>query len=149
LRLTLETPNHRVSRGETSTLANTPAPLKFPPTGALKRNWDKVIRLATILPDVDVDRSYGTPALKTKNKLIARLRSEAEGGLALKCELLDREMLLQADPDAFYITDHYADYPMVLINLAKVRWDAMPGLLEAAWKMSSTKAAIKRFESAP
>lgn len=128
-------------------MAKEPAPLKFPPAGALKRNWDKVTRLATKLPDVDVDRSYGTPALKTKGKLIARLRSEAEGGLALKCELLDREMLLQADSAAFYITDHYADYPMVLINLAKVRWDAMPGLLEGAWRMCATKAAIKRFES--
>ena len=128
-------------------MAKKPAPLKFPPAGALKRNWDKVTRLATKLPDVDVDRSYGTPALKTKGKLIARLRSEVEGGLALKCELLDREMLLQADSAAFYITDHYADYPMVLINLAKVRWDAMPGLLEGAWRMCATKAAIKRFES--
>ncbi len=128
-------------------MAKTPAPLKFPPTGALKRSWDRVTRLAVKLPDVDIDRSYGTPALKTKGKLIARLRSEAEGGLALKCELLDREMLLQADSAAFYITDHYADYPMVLIDLARVRWDAMPGLLEAAWRMSATKAAVKRFES--
>jgi len=127
-------------------LAKVPAPLKFPPTGVLKRNWDKVTQLAVKLPDVDVDHSYGTPALKTKGKLIARLRSEAEGGLALKCELLDREMLLQADSAAFYITDHYADYPMVLINLAKVRWNAMPGLLEAAWRMSATRAAVKRFE---
>ena len=128
-------------------MAKPPAPLKFPPTGALKRNWDKVTRLAKKLPDVEIDRSYGTPALKTKGKLMARLRSEAEGGLALKCEFLDREMLMQADPVAFYITDHYSNYPMVLVNLAEVRWDAMPDLLEAAWRMSATKAAIKRLEA--
>ena len=127
-------------------MATQPAPLKFPPKGALKNNWNKLCKLAAKLPDVEVDRSYGTPALKTKGKLIARLRSEAEGGLALKCDLLEREMLLQADPDAFYLTEHYQNYPMILINLEKVRWDAVPALLEAAWRMSSTKTAIKHFD---
>lgn len=65
----------------------------------------------------------------------------------MRCELLDREMLLQADPEAFYITDHYANYPMVLINLAKVRWDAVPELLISAWKMVASKTAIKNFEA--
>lgn len=125
-----------------------PAPIKFPPQGKLKRNWEKTIKLGEQLPDVVADRSYGTPALKTKGKLIARLRSEAEGGLALRCDLVDREMLLQADPQAFYITDHYADYPMVLINLDKVRWDAMPGLLEAAWRMVATNKAQAEFDNA-
>ena len=123
-----------------------PAPLKFPPAGRLQNRWNKTVKLAQALPDVVEDRSYGTPALKTKGKLIARLRSEAEGGLAIRCEFLDREMLMQADPATFYITDHYADYPMVLINLQNVRWEAMPGLLEAAWKMTATKTAIKNHE---
>lgn len=125
-----------------------PAPLKFPPTGKLLKQWAKTVKLASVLPDVVEDRSYGTPALKTKGKLIARLRSEAEGGLAVRCDLLDREMLMQADPDTFYITDHYANYPMVLINLHAVRWAAMPELLETAWKMVATKTAIKNYEQA-
>lgn len=122
------------------------APLKHPPKGELKKNWETLCGIAGQLPDVDIDRSYGTPALKTKGKLIARLRSEAEGGLALRCELIDREMLMQADPEVFYITDHYANYPMVLVNLAKVRWDAVPELLVSAWKMAASKTAIKKFE---
>ncbi len=125
-----------------------PAALKHPPTGALKKNWTRLVRLAEELPDVEESRSYGTPALKTKGKLIARLRSEAEGGLALRCDFVERNLLLQADPDAFYVTDHYQDYPMVLINLACVRWDAMPGLLEAAWRMVATKTAVKAFDAA-
>jgi len=125
-----------------------PAPLKFPPTGKLLQHWNKTVKLASALPDVVADRSYGTPALKTKGKLIARLRSEAEGGLAIRCDLLDREMLMQADPQAFYITDHYANYPMVLINLNAVRWEAMPDLLETAWKMVATKTAVKNYEQA-
>ena len=127
--------------------SKTPAPIKFPPTGALKKHWFKVVKLASALPDTIEDRSYGTPAIKTKGKLLARLRSEAEGGLALRCEMLDRNMLMQADPDTFYVTEHYQDYPMVLVNLATVRWDAMPGLLEQAWRMVATKKAIAAYEA--
>lgn len=39
---------------------------------------------------------------------------------------------MQADPEVFYLTDHYRDYPMVLIDLTKVRWSAMSGLAEQA-----------------
>jgi len=123
-----------------------PAPLKFPPSGKLLKHWNKTVKLVSALPDVVEDRSYGTPALKTKGKLIARLRSEAEGGLAIRCDLLDREMLMQADPNVFYLTDHYANYPMVLVNLDTVRWEAMPGLLETAWKRVATKTAVKNYE---
>lgn len=123
------------------------AALKFPATGELKTNWQKAVRLAQQLPEVVEDRSYGTPALKVQGKLIARLRSEAEGGLAIHCDVVDRNMLLQADPDTFYVTPHYQNYPMVLINLANVRWDAMPALLEAAWRKVAPKTLIKTFDA--
>lgn len=124
-----------------------PAPLKYPATGALESAFTKALKLAMQLPGVEESRSYGTPAIKVKGKLMARLRSEAEGGLAIRCDFVDRHMLMQADPEVFYITDHYADYPMVLIDLTRVRWDAMPGLLEAAWRQVASKTLIKQYDS--
>ena len=124
-----------------------PAPLKFPATGKLKTHWQKAVQLAQMLPEVVEDRSYGTPALKVKGKLIARLRSEAEGGLAIRCDFVDRNMLVQADPETFYVTPHYENYPMVLVNLGNVRWDAMPALLEAAWRKVAPKKLISTFDA--
>ena len=111
-----------------------PVPIKFPPSKALERKFARVLKLAMRFPGVEESRSYGTPAIKVKGKLLARLRSEAEGGLAIWCDLEDREMLLATDPDSFYITDHYADYPMVLVNLSRVSWKKMPDLVEYAWR---------------
>ena len=53
----------------------------------------------------------------------------------------------QAAPETFYITDHYAPYAMVLINLETVRWDAMPGILERAWRMVATPRLIKEYDT--
>lgn len=112
-----------------------PAPLKHPPNKTQAEAFARVLEIARKLPGVEESRSYGTPCIKAGGKLLARLRSEAEGGLAIFCDVVDRQMLMQADPEAFYLTPHYENYPMVLINLDKVRWDAMPQLVEQAWLM--------------
>ncbi len=123
-----------------------PVALKFPPDAKLAKRYQRALDIAMQLPGVEDSRSYGTPAIKVKGKLIARLRSEAEGGLAIRCDFVERGMLLQADPETFYFTDHYADHPMVLINLATVRWDAMPALIEDAWRMVAPKRLIKEYD---
>ncbi len=128
-------------------MAKEPVPIKYPPSEQLAARFARVVALAQRLPGVEESRSYGTPAIKVKRKLLARLRSEAEGGLAIVCDFMEREMLMQAAPETFYITDHYADWPMVLINLETVRWDAMPDILERAWRSVATRALIKQYEA--
>ena len=78
--------------------AREPVPIKFPPSEELAALFAKVVDIAERFPGVEVSRSYGTPAIKVKRRLLARLRSEAEGGLAIQCDFMDREMLLQAAP---------------------------------------------------
>ena len=56
-------------------------------------------------------------------------------------------MLIQSDPKAFYVTPHYADYPMVLVNLSKVRWDIVPDLIEGAWRDVAPQSLIKAYDS--
>ena len=124
-----------------------PAPLKFPASGDLAKAFRKLVKIALRFPGVEESRSYGTPALKVKGKFLARLRTEAEGGLAIHCELVEREMLMQAEPGVFYITDHYKDSAMILINLNKVRWDAMPYFVEQAWRTVASPKLLKEFDS--
>jgi len=115
------------------------------------KTYELICALALKLPGVELGTSYGTPAIKVKGKLMARLRSEAEGGLALRCDFLERQMLLQAAPEAFYLTPHYQDYPMILIKLDEVRTDALPDLIERAWRMVAPKRLVAAYdaESAP
>jgi hypothetical protein len=112
------------------------------PTPAYRR----FVKLALTFPGVEESSSYGTPALKVKGKLLSRLRTEAEGALALRCDFIDREILLQADRAAFFVTDHYLNYPMILIRLDKVRADALPDLFERAWRMQATPKLIAQYE---
>ena len=124
-----------------------PVPIKFPPDEHLAGLFNRVVEIARRFPGVEESRSYGTPALKVKGKFLARLRSEAEGGLAIQCDFMERETLMQSAPETFYITDHYADYAMVLINLETLCWDDMPGILELAWRMVAKPTLVKQYEA--
>jgi hypothetical protein len=104
------------------------------------------MKLASRLPGVEVGTSYGTPAIKVKGKLMARFRSEAEGWLAVRCDFLTREMLLQAAPQVFHLTDHYKDYPMILVDLSAIQKAALVDILEQAWRLTASKKAIREFD---
>lgn len=135
------------SRKRGSPAGREPAPLKHPATGPLALAYARVLDIAARFPGVEDTRAYGTPCIKVKGKVMARLRTEAEGGLALRVDMLDRHMLLQADPQAFYLTPHYEDWPMVLVNLMEVRWDAMPGLIEDAWRMVAPPRLVRDYDA--
>lgn len=126
-----------------------PAHSKAPaakPSATATRNYRYVCDLALALPGVELSTSYNTPSIKVKGKFMARLRSEAEGGLAIRCDFVDRQMLLQAAPEAFYITDHYADYPMILVNLDQVRRDALPDIVERGWRLAAPPKLLAEFD---
>ena len=115
----------------------------------MSMSFDEIATAAQLLPGVEVGTSYNTPALKVKGKFMGRLRTEAEGALVLRCDFFDRAMLMQAAPETFFITNHYKNYPTVLINLAQLRRDALPQLLEAAWRLVAPKKLIQAFDAQP
>lgn len=109
--------------------------------------YRRVCAIALRLPGVEESTSYGTPSLKVKGKIMARLRSEAEGALALRCDFLDRQILLQAAPQTFFITDHYLNYPMILVRLSKVRRRELPNLIERAWRIVAPARLVAEHDA--
>jgi hypothetical protein len=99
------------------------------------------------LPEVEISTSYGTPALKVRGKLLARLHQDGDA-VVLRTTLLDRQILMQADPESFFITEHYQNYPLVLVRLATVQRSALPDLLERAWREVAPRTLIAKFDAA-
>jgi hypothetical protein len=109
-------------------------------TRALGVSFATACRLARALRDVD-DRatSYGTPALKVRGKLMARLLEDGET-LVVRIGFADRTAALEADPRAYFLTDHYLRYPWILVRLPKVREAALAALLEGAHRLAAPKS---------
>jgi hypothetical protein len=100
-----------------------------------------VRKLALALPGVEEGTSYGTPAFKVRGKLLARLREDGET-LVLRVGFDLRDLLMNADPETFYVTDHYRGYPFVLVSLPRVARPRLRDVLEEAWRQSAPKTLL-------
>ncbi len=96
-----------------------------------KLSLPAIRRAVSALPGVEEGTSYGTPAWRHKRKLLTRLHQDGES-IVLKVGAQTRDHLLQADPATFFITNHYAGYPMVLARLDKLTAADLRKLLERA-----------------
>jgi hypothetical protein len=94
--------------------------------------YDAALRIALALPGSEEGTSYGTPAVRVGGKFLFRLREDGDT-LALRIGFAERDMLIENDPHAFYLTDHYRDYPAVLVRLSAVRLDVLRAVIEQAW----------------
>ncbi|MFN8096341.1 MAG: hypothetical protein U0599_29715, partial [Vicinamibacteria bacterium] len=106
--------------------------------------WRRLCDAALGLPGVQVGTSYSTPALYVRKKLLARLREDGET-VAVRVELLDRDVLLAADPRTFFVTDHYLAYPWVLVRLKDARHGVVVELLEQAWQREAPKRVVAEW----
>lgn len=89
-------------------------------------------------PNVSEGRSYGFPAFLLNGRFLARFR-DGDKVLVLQLATIDdRDFLMQLDPRAFFFTEHYRDYPAVLVRLAEVPPALLAGVLTDAWRHVST-----------
>lgn len=70
------------------------------------------------------------------------------GVLAIRCTAADKEMLLAADPDKFFTTDHYRGFPAILVRLDRVGADELWELLVEGWRCQVPKRMAKEFDAA-
>jgi hypothetical protein len=95
------------------------------------------------LPGVTEKLCFETPAFYVNDKLFARLKEDGET-LAINTE--EREKWMEADPETFFITDHYLKSKYMLINLSSVKQATLKLLLTRAWKNRAPKKLLKTFE---
>jgi hypothetical protein len=100
--------------------------------------FETVRRLVLALPGVEEGVSYGTPGFRVRGKFLARLWEDGET-LVVKCGDIERDFRLKADPETFYVTDHYRGYPAVLVRLARVSQKDLYAVLEEAWSRQAPK----------
>ncbi|MGH9175523.1 MAG: MmcQ/YjbR family DNA-binding protein [Vicinamibacterales bacterium] len=105
-------------------------------------SFDTVRDMGLALPGVEDGTTYGSPALKVRGKMFACLaihRSAEPESLVVRIDFDERRELIAADPATYYITDHYVNYPAMLVRLRRVHPDALRDLLLTAWRFTSRR----------
>jgi hypothetical protein len=110
-------------------------------------SWDDVLEIARRFPAIEEGTSYGTPSLKVRKKFLCRLRTNPDALVVRTIDLADAEALLKGQPDVFFITPHYENYPAVLVRLEVVDPEQLAELIEDAWRLQAPKRVVAAFDA--
>ena len=114
---------------------------------AKKNNFAVVVDAARSLPDVEQGLTWGADALKVNGKLLAcqAIHKSAEpNSIVVRVPIDQRDELIASDPSVYYLTDHYVNYPSVLVRLSRIHRDSLRDLLGMAHRFVDSAKAKKR-----
>src|SRR6266567_5996380 len=90
-------------------------------------------RLLLKLPNVTEGRSYGMPSFLLNRRFLARFRDDDTVLVLALASISERDVLMELDPRAFFFTEHYRNYPAVLVRLAEVPPALLSDVLRESW----------------
>ena len=104
-------------------------------------------KLALSFPEAHEKLSYGQPSFFIAKRFFTRLRAEDDSVVLFVDTIDERDMLLEADPKTFFITDHYKNYPYLLARISVIDAKALRGMLERQWRKIAPKKLVKQIEA--
>jgi hypothetical protein len=116
----------------------------MPGENAKSLTYASLKRKALAWPEVRESTSYGTPALKVRDRLMARLL-EDNRTVVLRTTWEERERLMVTYPEVFFITEHYRKHAWVLLSLPASTGALAAEAVALAWRLSAPKSLVARL----
>ena len=92
---------------------------------------------------------FGKPSIFYAESFVARVHDK-EDAVALRVGTIEmRDVMLEAEPSLFYITDHYKPWPMLLARLAVLDRATLKELIAARMSEVDAKAKKKKKSRPP
>jgi hypothetical protein len=107
--------------------------------------FDTVRKLGMAMADVEEGTSYGSPALKVNGRMfvcIAVHRSAEPDTLAVRMTFNERDRRIATAAETYYLTDHYVNYPIVLVRLERCNQRTLRELLAIGHSFVSSGANL-------
>lgn len=97
-------------------------------------------KIALSFPGAQERISQGSAAVYVGDELLVRLGTREPGTLLLRTQTTDeRDMMIQAEPALFYITDHFRTYKGLLARLSMLDTKTLRALLTQRMRAIDTK----------
>lgn len=111
-------------------------------------DWQRVRDLAfgLGLPGIEETTTLKQPTLKALGKLWVWW-SPYEDALVFKVPVEEREILIESEPDTFFVTPHYQSHPMVLVRPDRLDLEWVRHNLVRVWRAQAPKRVLKDFDA--
>lgn len=95
-------------------------------------------RLALALDDVHEKPSYGAPSFFRGDTFFCRALEDGFS-IAMRMTIDQREVMIAMDPETFFATPHYVDWPYVVIRLGRITKKQLGAVLREAWGLAEPR----------
>ena len=92
---------------------------------------------------------FGKPAIFVAEKFLTRVHHKEEAMVLAIGSMEMRDVMLEAEPKLFYITEHYKNFPYLLARLSKLNKETLKDLLVARLKQIEAKKPKRRLAKTP
>jgi hypothetical protein len=102
-------------------------------------SWEEACAYACTLPEVVMEKWWGTLCPKINGKgFMSRSREADSFGLMVRQG--EKQLLFETDPETFWETDHYRNYPMLLVRFGTPARERIELYIQRAWWDRAKKA---------
>jgi hypothetical protein len=112
-------------------------------------SWDDVLAFARTLPDVEITPFYGVPCPKVNGKGFVAPGREPGSFCLFTSSIDEKRMLIETDPQTFWDTAHYRNYPSVLVRYGSDARDRVETYIKRSWWDRAKKAQRQAFGERP
>ena len=107
-------------------------------------DWETVRELALAFPEVEEDAS-GRIAFRVRGKLFAWQARERNGGLGIRVEREEKELILDSNPAVYFTSPHDDGWPGVQVRLEAIGREELRERLEDAWLIQAPKRLASAY----
>ncbi|MEU6845792.1 MmcQ/YjbR family DNA-binding protein [Streptomyces sp. NPDC046716] len=98
---------------------------------------EDVRTIALSLPDTTEKTAWSMPTFRVAGKMFATMPEE-ETSIAVRCPKVERDELVRAEPDKFWVADHEAFSAWVRVRLAALDdTDELRDILADSWRQAA------------
>ncbi|MGW0635963.1 MmcQ/YjbR family DNA-binding protein [Nocardia salmonicida] len=109
----------------------------------MKVTGDDVRAYVLSLPQTTEQFAWGMPIFRVAGKLFLTL-PEDETSMAVRCPILDRDELVLAEPDKFWIASHESGNPWVRVRLVALDdREELEAIITDSWRQAAPRALLE------
>src|SRR4051812_21842813 len=106
---------------------------------------DDVRRICLSLPDTTEKTAWSMPTFRVAGKMFATLPEE-ETSIAVRCPKDERDELVLAEPEKFWIAGHEAGFAWVRVRLAALQDpDELRDILADSWRQAAPTRLLEAY----
>ncbi len=106
---------------------------------------EDVRRIALSLPDTTEKIAWSMPTFRVAGKMFVTLPEE-ETSIAVRCPKEERDELVLAEPEKFWVADHEAGFAWVRARLAALESDEeLRDILADSWRQAAPPRLLESY----